>query len=118
MYKFNANSRINLSYNGNTRQPGIEQVQPVRDNSNPLNVAIGNPNLKQEFRNQFNANFNSYKVLKQRGFYTYASISTTSNSITTNSTTITSGDSAGIRTYQYVNLNGNYNGYSGGGRKS
>lgn len=115
MYKFNATSRFNINYNGSTRQPSIEQVQPVRDNTNPLNVAVGNPNLKQEFNHRFNFNLNSYKVLKQRGFYIYGSFNTTSNSISTNETTITSGDSAGIRTYQYVNLNGNYNGYSGGG---
>ena len=115
IYKFNANSRFNLNYNGNTRQPTIEQVQPVRDNTNTLNIAIGNPNLKQEFRHQFNLNFNSYKVLKQRGFYTYASFSTTSNSISTNETTVIGGSSVGTRTYQYVNLNGNYNGNTGGG---
>ncbi len=115
MYKFNANSRFNINYNGSTRQPSIEQVQPVKDNTNTLNIAVGNPNLKQEFQHRFNLNFNSYKVLKQRGFGIYANFNTTSNSISTNETTIVAGDSAGIRTYQYVNLNGNYNGYSGGG---
>jgi len=115
MYKFNAASRFSLNYNGSTRPPSIEQIQPVRDNTNPLNVAIGNPDLKQEFNHNLYLNFNSYKVLKQRGFYTYASFSTTSNSISTNETTVVSGDSAGIKTYRYVNLNGNYNGYSGGG---
>jgi hypothetical protein len=112
-YKLNATSGFAFNYNGNTRPPSIEQIQPVRDNSNPLNIAIGNPDLKQEFRHQFNMNFNSYKVLKQRGFYTYASFSSTSNSISTNETTIVSGDSVGIRTYRHVNLNGNYNGSSG-----
>ncbi|HEX8461765.1 MAG TPA: outer membrane beta-barrel family protein [Segetibacter sp.] len=115
MYKFSGNTRFNLSYSGSTRQPGIEQVQPIRDNTNTLNVAIGNPDLKQEFRHNVNLNFNSYKVLKQRGFYTYASFSTTTNSISTNETTVISGNNAGQRTYQFVNLNGNYNGYSGGG---
>ncbi|MDB5248587.1 MAG: hypothetical protein JWQ40_2981 [Segetibacter sp.] len=114
-YKFNATSQFGINYNGNTRQPGIEQIQPVRDNTNPLNVAIGNADLKQEFHHNINLNFNSYKVLKQRGFYSYASFNTTANSISTNETTITSGNSAGTRTYQYINLNGNYNGYSGGG---
>ena len=33
-YKFNSNSRIGIGYNGVTRPPGIEQIQPVRDNSN------------------------------------------------------------------------------------
>lgn len=114
-YKLNAASRFGFGYNGNTRPPSIEQIQPVRDNTNPLNIAIGNPDLKQEFNHQFNMNFNSYKVLKQRGFYTYAYFNTTSNSISTNETTVVSGDSAGTRTYKYVNLNGNYNGSSGGG---
>ena len=112
-YKINATSGFGINYNGNTRPPSIEQIQPVRDNSNPLNIAIGNPDLKQEFRHQFNMNFNTYKVLKQRGLYTYASFGKTSNSITTDETTIVSGDSAGIRTFRYVNLNGNYNGYGG-----
>ena len=115
MYKLSGNTRINVNYSGSTRQPTIQQVQPVRDNSNTLNVAIGNPDLKQEFRHNVSINFNSYKVLKQRGFYTYASFSTTSNSISTNETTIIGGNSVGKRTYQFVNLNGNYNGYSGGG---
>lgn len=112
-YKINGTSSFGFGYNGNTRQPTIEQVQPVRDNTNPLNIAIGNPDLKQEFNHQFNVNFGSYKVLKQRGFSVYSSFNTSSNSISTNETTITSGDSAGIRTYKFVNLNGNYNGYSG-----
>jgi len=109
-YKFNANSRFNIGYNGNTRQPTIEQIQPIRENSNPLNVAVGNPNLKQEFRHSFNINFNSYKVLQQRGFNMYGSYSTTSNAISNSEVT----DSTGKRTYQYINVSGNYNGNSGG----
>src|SRR3954469_16780546 len=35
-YIFNPNSRISVYYNGNTRQPSINQVQPVQDNNNPL----------------------------------------------------------------------------------
>jgi len=114
-YKFNANARFSLNYNGNTRQPTIEQIQPVRDNSNTLNVAVGNPNLKQEFRHNFNLNYNFYKVLTQRGLYTYLSFNTVSNAISTSETVATSGDSVGKRTYQYINVNGNYSGYSGGG---
>ncbi|MEJ7680941.1 MAG: outer membrane beta-barrel protein [Segetibacter sp.] len=112
-YKLNATSGFGFNYRGNTRPPSIEQIQPVRDNTNPLNIAIGNPDLKQEFRHDFNMNFGSYKVLKQRGFNIYTYLSSTSNSISTDETTIVSGDSAGIRRYRYVNLNGNYNGFLG-----
>ena len=114
-YKFNSNSRVSLTYNGNTRQPTIEQIQPIADNLNPLNIAIGNPSLQQEFRHSFNLNFNSYKVLQQRGFNVYSSYNFISNAISISETTNTTGNSIGQRVYQYVNLNGNYSGYGGGG---
>lgn len=110
-YKFNANSRLSINYRGNTNQPTIEQIQPVRDNANPLNIAIGNADLKQEFRHSIDFNFNSYKVLKQRGLYSYGSFSTTTNSISTSETT----DTSGVRIFQFINLNGNFNGYAGFG---
>lgn len=112
MYKFNANSRININYNGSTRQPSITQIQPIADNTNPLVIYVGNPLLKQEFRHSINFNFNSYKVMSQRGFYIYGNFSTTSNAIVTNQQT---DYSTGKTIYQYVNTNGNYNGNTGGG---
>lgn len=45
-YKFDQFRRFNFSYNGSTRQPSITQLQPVQDNSNPLEVYVGNPDLK------------------------------------------------------------------------
>lgn len=114
-YKFNSNSGIYFSYNGNTQQPSIQQIQPVRDNSNTLSVLAGNPDLKQEFRQTFSLNYNFYKVLSQQNLYTYFTFNTIKNAISTNQYTATSGDSVGKTIYQYVNVNGNYNGYAGGG---
>jgi len=103
-YKLNSNSSINFNYNGNTRQPNINQLQPVQDNTNPLLIQIGNPNLNQEFRHQFRLGYNSYKVLKQRGIWSSVSYSTTSNAITNSSFT----DTLGRTINQAVNVNGNY----------
>lgn len=114
-YKFNANARLSLNYNGSTRQPTIEQIQPVRDNTNNLNIAVGNPNLRQEFRHNVSLSYNFYKVLTQRGMYTYANYNATSNAITTNERVSTAPDSAGFRTFQFVNVDGNYNISGGGG---
>jgi hypothetical protein len=114
-YKFNPNSRVSLNYNGNTRQPTIDQIQPVQDNTNVLNIAVGNPNLKQEFRHSFNLSYNFYKVLTQRGLYTNINFNTVSNAISTNEFTATSGDTIGKRTFQFINVNGNYNGGLYGG---
>ncbi len=111
VYKFSSNGRVSLNYNGSSRQPSIQQIQPVADNTNPLAITIGNPLLKQEFRHNFNFNFNSFKVLSERGIYIYGSFSTTSNAIV-QSTRI---DTSGKMIYQYINTNGNFNTWSGGG---
>ncbi len=97
-------TKLNLVYNGNTRNPSLQQIQPIRDNSDPLNVVIGNPNLEQEFQHRINLTFSDYKVLKSRSWYLNASFTRTNNAIT-NFNTI---DSEGKRITQYVNVDGNY----------
>jgi hypothetical protein len=108
-YKFNSQSRINIRYNGSTSQPTIQQISPVADNTNPLSITKGNPNLKQEFRHNININTNSFKMLSQSGFFLYGGVNITSNAIVTNQYT----DTTGVTTYTYVNTNGNYNAYGG-----
>lgn len=105
-YAFAKQTRINIGYSGNTRNPSLQQIQPLRDNSDPLNISIGNPDLKQEFSNSFNVNFNDYKVLKGRGIYLSANFSTTNNAISNSSTV----DTLGRRVNQSINVDGNYNG--------
>ncbi|RYY40738.1 MAG: hypothetical protein EOO08_06305 [Chitinophagaceae bacterium] len=97
-------TNFNFSYRGNTRQPTIDQLQPIRDNNDPLNVFIGNPNLKVGFNNQFSLGFNKSKPLK--GIWMYASLSynISSNDIAfKNDLDLRTGK----QTYQPVNVNGN-----------
>jgi hypothetical protein len=104
-FKFNANKRLNINYNGNTKQPGIQQLQPLADNNNPLFIQIGNPNLKQEFNHRFNLNFNNYQVLKNRGYNVGINGGFTNNAIRSSIFT----DTTGKTTSQYININGDYN---------
>jgi hypothetical protein len=110
-YKINSTSRIQVNYNGSTNQPTINQIQPVKDNTNPLIETVGNPDLKQEFNHRVYFNFNSYKVLTQSGFYIYGSFNTTSHAIVTDQFTDVK---TGKTTLRYFNRNGNFNFYSGG----
>ncbi len=48
-YEFNDNSNIRFFYFGRSAQPSTSQLLPVPDNSNPLNIALGNPNLNPYF---------------------------------------------------------------------
>jgi hypothetical protein len=103
-YKFNANKRLSLNYNGNTKQPSIQQIQPVADNTNPLFIQVGNANLKQEFNHRLNLNMNNYQVLKNRGYWLGMNYNFTNKAIRNSLLT----DTVGKTTSQFVNANGNY----------
>jgi hypothetical protein len=45
-YNISRMKNLRLEYNTFTTQPGIIQLQPVADVSDPLNIVTGNPNLK------------------------------------------------------------------------
>jgi hypothetical protein len=96
---------FSISYDGKTKQPSITQIQPLRQNTDPLNITIGNPALKQEFVNYFYFRFNNYKVLTGRYLWSNFSFNTISNAITTEQTT-----TGAINTTRYINMDGNYSG--------
>lgn len=104
-YKIKPNESINIGYSGSNSAPTPEQLQPTRVNTDPLNVYIGNPELDQSFRHNFNMGYNFYNVLKEKGLWTGINFGITENAFV-NSSTIGSG---GKRTYQTVNADGQYN---------
>ncbi|WP_121812941.1 outer membrane beta-barrel family protein [Mucilaginibacter kameinonensis] len=100
-YKFSKQSSIRVSYNGNTTQPNIDQIQPVRINTDPLNIQEGNADLKPSFTNRYNISYNSYKVISNQYIWISGSYSTTSNPIVSN---VMRDTTTGISTYKSSNL--------------
>ena len=94
-----------LSYVGNTQNPTLLQIQPIIDNTDPLNITVGNANLRQSFTNRFSFNYNSFKVMKSKYVQFSGSFSNTNDAIATASTI----DAFGKSVNQYVNVAGNYN---------
>lgn len=115
-YTYKPNHSIRLNYNGNTRQPTINQLQPLRNNNDYFNQYIGNPNLKPSFTNSFNLSHNSYNMLKDLWMYQSVNARVTSNSITNNTTINVD---SGKTTTQPINTNGDISlgMWSGGGFK-
>jgi hypothetical protein len=117
-YNFSQRNSIRFGYNGNTNQPTIDQIQPVYTNNDPLNLTLGNPNLKPSFNNSFNFYYNSYKVLSDQYFYISMNYSFRVNPIVSNTVT---DYSTGKTTSQYFNLtdrnSSNFSIYSNFGRK-
>ena len=56
-YEFNDNTSIRFFYWGRSSQPSTNQLLPVPDNSNPLNISLGNPNLNPYFNHSLRGNF-------------------------------------------------------------
>jgi hypothetical protein len=105
-YTFKPQTRLNFNYKGTTRNPTIEQLQPIRDNQDRLNIFIGNPALKVSFNHNFNLSFNTYKVLTQKGMFLSFNYGIPVNAIAfLNSIDVTRGK----QTYMPVNVNGNRN---------
>ncbi|MFT3843921.1 MAG: TonB-dependent receptor [Lacibacter sp.] len=96
---------ITLNYNGSTQNPTLQQINPIIDNIDPLNISIGNANLKQAFRHNFSFQVSDFKIIKSKNFYFSGNYSFTNNAIT-NSSQIDSGKTVN----QKVNVNGNYDG--------
>ncbi len=102
-YKLSKQTSFNLSYSGSTKQPTITQIQPLNQNTDPLNIVTGNPELKQEFTNRINLRFNNYKVLTHRYTYLGITLNVVDNAISTEQTI----DGAVNKT-RFVNVDGNY----------
>lgn len=93
---------ISLSYNGQTNQPGINQLQPIRRTTNNLYVQIGNPDLKPSFFHNVNMSFSNFSMNTMRSWFGALSMFYIQNGIT-NKTAV---DAQGKTTSQYVNING------------
>lgn len=103
-YKLKPNESLRINYSGSTTAPSPEQLQPTKVNTDPLNIYVGNPDLKQSFRHSISGGYNMYNVLKEKNIYANLSFTLTDNAFVQSSTI----DDAGKRTYQTVNADGNY----------
>ncbi len=114
-FKINSSSNIEGNYSGSTTQPTIDQLQPLKNNSDPMNIVVGNPDLKQSFSNSFSLNYNSFQMMNEQYFFTGLNYNTTSDQISSSYII----DSFGRRVTKYINVDGNnsFNVYGNYNRK-
>ncbi len=98
------NRNIWMNYNGQTQQPSIQQLQPIVDNTDPLNLYIGNPALKPSFNHNLWVNMGQFDFIEERGMWMSGGFNASQNAFSSRDVV----DSIGRRVYQTVNVNGNY----------
>ena len=105
-YRFDQQSNLNFSYRGSTGQPGVSQLDPTPDNTNPLYIRSGNPDLLPSFTNSISLSFSKYQREKQHTLTTSVNYGFTLNEII-NFTEYEPG--TGIQYTAPVNENGTWN---------
>ena len=108
-YEIKRGTSANISYRNNTEIPSIRQLQPVADVTNPLNIVVGNPDLKPTFTHNISLNFHDFDFATRSGIGSYASLSITEDEVVQRTTT----DEDLVRTTTYDNLDGGLSGYMG-----
>ncbi|OOG78257.1 TonB-dependent receptor [Algoriphagus sp. A40] len=80
-YKISQNTNIQFDYDTQTQEPDISQLQSVVDNSNPLQLRTGNPELDQSYNNQFRFRFRSNNPDTNKSWFLFARSNWTNNYI-------------------------------------
>jgi len=75
------NFRVN--YTTRVSPPSITQLSPVIDNSDPLRIYMGNPNLDAEFSHNLSVNFHAFSQFAGTSFFASVSGNLTRNRIVT-----------------------------------
>ena len=104
-YQFHKQSFLRVIYRGNTQQPSMLDLIPIKDVTNPLNIREGNPGLKPGYVNYFMAFYNTYFSKSQRSISAHAYFRNTMNSV---STMVVYDPETGGKTTRPENINGNW----------
>lgn len=84
-YNFAKKKFVRLDYRGQTDQPSINQMQPVKNNSNQMNETVGNPNLNPAFNSNFRMYYSSFNDKTFSSISTMLSVDATKDALVSNS---------------------------------
>ena len=104
IYSFTKQRKLRFNYFGRNINPSIQQIQPIIDNTDPLNIKVGNNDLKQAFSNSYNLNYTDFRIAGNRNFSIYANYSNINNAISKS----TNVDVFGKTITKFINVDGNY----------
>ena len=116
-YAWSRTERLDVIINTTTNEPSFNQIQPFVDRTDPLNIVIGNPNLKPAMTNSLNLRYNNYLANSKFNFSVNLTGSLTNNNVSNNTSQIRSlidpsNPSAGSKSINqttFVNVNGSHN---------
>ncbi|HEY5745457.1 MAG TPA: outer membrane beta-barrel family protein [Chryseolinea sp.] len=85
-YDFSSSKHFRLDYETSVQEPTLQQLQPVIDNSDPLNLSTGNPDLRPAYAHDWRLNFTLFNPTNFSSFFAFVDATYTRNAITTSQT--------------------------------
>ncbi|MDR1653184.1 MAG: outer membrane beta-barrel protein [Prevotellaceae bacterium] len=101
-YNFETKKFVRVDYRGRTSQPSIDQMQPVKDNSNLMSQTVGNPTLNPSFAHNLRLMYSAFNQNTFSSFTMMMFANLTQNALLNN----TIYDAAGKRYSQTINAIG------------
>lgn len=102
-YDFSSTRHLTLDAETSVQEPTIQQLQPIVDNSDPLNLYQGNPDLRPGYSNSARLNFTAFDPARFVNLFTFINATYTKNAIVTSQST----NAQGVRLSKPVNVAGN-----------
>ncbi|HEY1025921.1 MAG TPA: TonB-dependent receptor [Sphingobacteriaceae bacterium] len=108
-FSYNKNgASVSAFYSGESVQPSIHYIQPVREVSNLQNQVVGNPGLRAEFNHSLNIGANKFSAIKRTSFYFNLNGSFSQNKIVSNIILLSDTLNSLKQETHYINSNGFY----------
>lgn len=105
-YKFNRRKTLRLNYRARTSQPDMDDMLPITDDSNPMRIRVGNPELKPSFTQSAQLRYNNYIQSHFSSVMAFVNYNNTRNSV---SNMVTRDEKTGVQTTKPMNINGDWN---------
>jgi hypothetical protein len=110
-FRKSKSSSFRMRYNFRNNTPNLSQLQPFRDESNPLNIVTGNPTLSPSKTHNIRFGASDFNWQQRTGFWSYANVSFTNNRVV--ASTVIDPNTL-IRETTYANVDGFYSIRGGG----
>lgn len=105
-YLWDRRHNLRINYNGRTGQPSTTQLSDVRDESDPMNIRYGNPNLKPSFTHRFSLRYQKSNPEVGSSLMGFGGFNISTNDIVDRSYSIE--NLPGGKEITYDNINGNW----------
>ena len=86
-FDFSNFKRLRFDYTTSMQEPGIQQLQPVLNNTDQLNQTVGNPFLQPAYSHQIRTNFTLFNPSSFMNFFAFLNGNYTANAIVNSQTT-------------------------------